>query len=266
MKYILIALLLVTSHSFSQNNSFYKTLSSDGVLKFYSQINSTPVLISHGDIVNENILPNYTKGLQFMQAPGLFSSESELYNYFTNNSEFYFDNSSQPNSYYNKNASHSMQRVQYYNNGLEVYNESITYNTDEEALESPVWDLISNVRYQLIFRETYIKENDYEFLLLTTINVLKAGIDVNSNADIQKIRNYFLRALNEEETKTIKKSIGSYCLIKESGVWKACSATAVFQHLQAKGYLQSIKDKVNSSNFYDVTSTVANGSRQYVLN
>lgn len=262
MKYFIIILIFVSSQLFSQNNSFYKALSSDGELKFYSQINKTPVIISNGNLLIENSLPNYTKGLQFMQAPGLFSSVNELYTYLTNNSKFYFSNNSEKGSYYNKNATHNAQRQMYYNGGVEIYNKSLSLN-DEEASKDPLWDLISNVRFQLIFRETYIKDNNYEFLLLSTVNVFKAEMNINSTIDIDKTANYFLKNSSTEDIKRFKKSVGSYCMIKEDGIWKACSAEAVFKYLQEKGFLQLIKNKVDSNNFYDVLSVLDNGIRTY---
>ncbi len=262
MKYVLIVLVLLSCQLYSQNNNFYEDLNNSG-LKIYSQINEDPVLISHGNILSENIMPNYSSGLQFMQAPGLFNSENELYTYLTSNSDFYFSNHSEVGSYYNKNSTHSSQREQYYNNGVEIYNESLSYTSDSDASESDIWDLISNVRYQLVFRETYIKDNNYEFLLLTTINVFKADIDVNSNSDIAAAVNYFLRNSSEEEIEKFKKSAASYSMVKEDGIWKACSADAVFEYLNEMGHLLLITEKINSNNFYDVLSNVEGGLRQY---
>lgn len=262
MKYFIIILIIFTSQLFSQNNAFYKTLSGDGVLKLYSQINKTPVFISNGNIMNESNLPNYTKGLQFMQAPGLFSSVNDLYTYLTNNSRFYFSNHSEKGSYYNKNTTHDTERQMYYSGGVEIYNKSLSMN-DEEASQDPLWELISDVRFQLVFRETYIKDNNYEFLLLSTVDVFKAGMNVNSTIDIEKAANYFLKNSNTEDIKKYKKSVGSYCMIKEDGIWKACSSTAVFEYLQEKGFLQLIKNKINSNNFYDVLSVIDNGIRAY---
>ncbi|PCH72696.1 MAG: hypothetical protein COB98_11555 [Flavobacteriaceae bacterium] len=263
MKYFIIGLLLLSSQLFSQNNSFYKTLSNNGEFKFYSQINKTPVLISHGDILSENILPNYAQGLQFMQAPGLFNSTEELYSYLTNNSTFYFKSSKEKGSYYNKAGTHSNKRNMYYEGGLEAYHKSVSYNSDEEAVQDPLWQLITGVRYQLVFRESYIKDADFEFLILSTVNVFKAGIDVGSTSDIENIIKIFLKQSSEEEINKFKKNVGSYCLIKEEGVWKTCSPLAVFEYLQEKQYLHLIKEKVNSTNFYDVLSTVESGIRKY---
>lgn len=254
--------MIFTSKVFSQNNAFYKSLNGNGELKFYTQINKTPVLISNGNIMIENNFPNYTKGLQFMQAPGLFSSVNELYTYLTNNSRFYFSNYSEKGSYYNKNTSHDAERQMYYSDGVAIYNKSLSMN-DEEASQDPLWDLISDVRFQLVFRETYIKDNNYEFLILGTVDVFKAKMNINSITDIEKAANYFLKTSSTEDIKRFKKSVGLYCMIKEDGIWKACSSTAVFEYLQEKGFLQLIKNKIDSNNFYDVLSLIDGGVRTY---
>lgn len=157
MKYLLIVLVFYSYQLHGQNSSFYKDLNNSG-LKLYSQINEDPVLISHSNILSKNSLPNYSKGLQFMQAPGQFNSVNELYTYLTNNSAFYFGNHSEAGSYCNKSTTHNGQREHYYNDGVEIYNESLSLTSDNDASETGLWDLISNVRYQLVFRETYIKD------------------------------------------------------------------------------------------------------------
>lgn len=266
MKYILSLLLLTVIKVNSQNDSFYKNLNFSGTLKMYSQINENPVLISNGNILSENSLPDYTRGLQFMQAPGVFNSVDELYNYLTNNNDFYFENYEQAGSYYNKTSSHNEERELYYSSGIRTYNKSLSYS-DEEAIQSGVWDLISNIKYQLVYRETYIKEDIYEFLLLGTINAFKADIDVDSSSDIEKGANYFLRnSIDEEEILQLRSSAGSYAMIKEDGRWKACSASAVFKYLKIRRYLSLVKQKLNSNNFYDVLSTVENETRIYTEN
>jgi len=262
-RYIVIVLVFLSFQSYSQTSSFYKSLNNNEAF-MYSQINKDPVLISHGTILSENNLPNYSKGLQFMQAPGLFSSVDSLYNYLTDNNKFYFDNYDKKGSYYSKSSSHINERVMHYNNGVEIYNESLGYKTDEEAVQSAVWDLISDVRYQLIFEEDYIKDSNYEFLILHTVDVFKADIDVNSNNDIENVANVFLKILSEDEiNKFNRRNVGLYCMIKEGGVWKACSSKSAFKYMQERGYLHLIKAKVESNNFYDVLSTVENGVRQY---
>jgi len=261
MRYILIVMVFLSYQSYSQEVGLYKELNNSNVF-MYTQINKDPVIISHGNILSEDILPNYTKGLQFMQAPGVFNSIDELYMYLTNNSKFYFENYDRKGSYYNKNSSHINERKSYYDDFVNIYNESLSYSNDDDALESPVWDLIGNVRYQLVFEEDYIKDSNYEFLILRTIHPFISNISVNLSSDIENVSSYFLRASNDE---IIKKGIRSYCMIKEDGVWKACSAKSVFKYMQEQGYLQLVKDKVESINFYDVLSTVENGSRKYVL-
>ncbi len=261
MRYILIALILFSHQFYSQQANFYKELGNSGAF-MYTQVNKDPVIITHGNIRNENTLPNYSKGLQFMQAPGLFNSVNELYNFLTDNSKFYFEGYGEKGSYYNKSSSHIGERTSYYTDFVKVFNESVGYSNDDEALKSTVWDLIGNVRYQVIFEENYIKDSNYEFLILRTVHPFVADIDINSNIDIEKAANHFLKtSINEN----IKKGVRSYCLIKEKGTWKACSAKAVFKYMNEKNYLNLVKAKIKSSNFCDVLSTVENGSRKYDL-
>lgn len=74
---------------------------------------------------------------------------------------------------------------------------------------------------------------------------------------------YFLKKSSKNEIEKFKKSESSYCMIKENGIWKACSAVAVFEYLNQTGSLQLITEKVNSDKFYDVLSIVQSGVRQY---
>ena len=261
MKNILILLMITTSPLLAQKVEFYESLGNG--LQFYTQINTDPVLISHGNIISENTLPNYTKGLQFMQAYGLFNSVDEAYSYLTDNPTFFFDNFEKEGSYYNKAPSHAYQRQSYYDGGVETYNRSLSYALDENAVKDPLWELISEVRYQLVLEENYIKDSNYEFVIIHAVNVFRGYIDINSESDMSKLTSYALKTISPEDKRKLLGAVGLYGLIKEEGEWKACSANAIFRYLQDQGTLDFVKDKVNSADFYDVLSTVENGVRVY---
>ncbi|SDW82951.1 hypothetical protein SAMN05444411_102262 [Lutibacter oricola] len=261
---LIIISLLFLLKTYGQNEMFYEDIGNS--LMFYSQINKDPVIISHGQILNEQTLPNYSKGLQFMQAPGLFSSVNELYNYLTNNNDFFFQNFSEPASYYNKNNSHSAQRNQYYTDGVTVYNKSLSISNDNDARDDTLYELISDVRYQVVFQETYIKDNNYEFLILSTLNVLQSDINLNIQSEIDSVSNIFLKLSTPSEIEEFGKNLELYCLIKENDIWKACSIEAHLKYLEDNGYMEIVTNKINSNNFYDVLSTVNNGIRVYTEN
>jgi hypothetical protein len=258
---LIIISLFFLSKTYGQNETFYEDIGNN--LMFYSQINKDPVIISHGQILNEQALPNYSKGLQFMQAPGLFSSVNELYNYLTNNSDFFFQNFSEPESYNNKNNSHSSQRNQYYTEGLAVYNKSLSISNDNDARNDVLYDLISDVRYQVVFQETYIKDNNHEFLILSTLNVLQSDLNLNIQGDIDSVSNIFLKTSSPSEIEEFRKNIELYCLIKENGIWKACSMEEHLKYLEDNNYMEIVTNKINSNNFYDILSTINNGVRIY---
>ena len=120
-----------------------------------------------------------------------------------------------------------------------------------------------DIRYQLIFREIYVKDETYEFLILSTVNVFKIDININSQSDIEKVSNIFLKTSSQSEIDNFGRNIELYCLIKEDNIWKACSYSAFVDYLKEKGYLPKIKAKSTSNKSYDVVSTVENGIRTY---
>ena len=82
-------------------------------------------------------------------------------------------------------------------------------------------------------------------------------------SDIENVSNIFLKLSSPSEIEEFKNYLELYCMIKENGIWKACSFEAHLKYLVENSYMEIVNSKINSNNFYDILSTVENGVRIY---
>ncbi len=263
MKKLYILFILVAFKGFSQNETFYKSVPGFTNVKYYNQVNTTPYIFKNDMLLNENVYPNWYKGLMFHKSPGIFSSVDELYSYLGDDPRFTQNPVRQSTYDHKTDPAH---QAQYFDLGKKSLNKSKLYLDDLEFLDAVNGNSTQLYkRYSIIHREIYLRIDNDDFLVLTYSSMTPEFTP--TEVEIQKVTNYI-----NGETAFRSEIENSRCLVfailhKENGKWKSLG--------DDKRALQFIADKnLNpiltellkySSDSATVVSSINNsGNRVYV--